>query len=74
METIISQKPAPEAVDSKNTQTNNGNTVKKEDKDEFENKEYLINTYYKSVTKSLSLFQDDGLHHRPGNLGFCKFC
>lgn len=39
---------------------------KKQEKDEFERKEYLINAYYESVAKSLSLFQHDELHHSPG--------
>lgn len=33
---------------------------------EFENQEYLINTYFNSVSKSLSLFQDDELFSKPG--------
>ena len=34
---------------------------------EFKNKEYLLNTYYESVSKSLSLFKDDELFSKPGN-------
>ena len=58
------------------TESANSNTdskhVKQKEKDEFENREYLINTYYKSVTNSLSLFQDDELHHSPGSYGYAN--
>jgi len=38
----------------------------KEKKREFDNKEYYIKKHYKSVAKSLTLFQDDPLVHKPG--------
>ncbi|VDI77990.1 serine beta-lactamase-like protein LACTB, mitochondrial [Mytilus galloprovincialis] len=36
-------------------------------KSEFENKEYYIQKAYKSITESLTLFQDDPLVHKPGS-------
>lgn len=33
---------------------------------EFDSKEYLINTHYDTVLKSLDLFKDDELHNKPG--------
>ncbi|CAG2210964.1 LACTB [Mytilus edulis] len=38
-----------------------------EKKSEFENKEYYIQKAYKSITESLTLFQDDPLVHKPGS-------
>ncbi len=35
---------------------------------EFDSKEYLINTHYDTVLKSLDLFKDDELHNKPGIL------
>ncbi|CAC5419656.1 LACTB [Mytilus coruscus] len=36
-------------------------------KSEFENKEYYIQKAFKSITESLTLFQDDPLVHKPGS-------
>ena len=45
---------------------NEKKTEDKEKKREFDNEEYYIKKHYKSVTKSLTLFQDDPLAHKPG--------
>lgn len=37
-------------------------------KNEFENQEYLLNSFFDSVSKSLALFKDDELFNKPGNL------
>ena len=35
-------------------------------KAEFDAKEYLINNYFESVAKSMTIFQDDELFSKPG--------
>lgn len=36
-------------------------------KNGYGNQEFLMNSYFSSVSKSLALFKDDELFHKPGN-------
>lgn len=41
---------------------------------EFKNQEYLLNTFYESVSQSLTLFKDDELFSKPGILLWDQQC
>lgn len=45
----------------------NVSSEKGKHKDEFDNQEYLLNSHFDTVSKSLALFQDDELYSQPGN-------
>ena len=59
------EKKAPPTSDDCNKDETPENKARQ---NEFDSKEYLINTHYDTVLKSLNLFKDDELHNKPGIL------
>lgn len=50
----------------RNPQNDTVSDTQRKNKNEFENQEYLLNSYFESVSKSLALFKDDDLFSKPG--------
>ena len=74
VETSVETPPTTSDPDSSKSKTQDAKV-----KNEYGNQEFLLNSYFDSVSKSLALFKDDELFYKPGNFTtsiqsfYCRF-